>query len=152
MKRILVALDESDASAHAAEFVNSFFADREEYEILALNVASIPVPWVDAGIGYAGVYPYAYAGPYGPGTDADVITEVEVERGEETIEASGLTSDDAIVEFGEPVSAICTAAVDHAVDLIVVGSHDKGFFKRVLAGSVSEALVRKAPKPVLVVR
>jgi nucleotide-binding universal stress UspA family protein len=152
VKRILVALDESDASAHAAEFVNRFFSDRSEYEILALNVASVPVPWVDAGIGYAGVYPYSYAGPYGPGTDTDVITEVEVERGEEAIHASGVENADALVEFGEPVSAISAAAVDHDVDLIVVGSHDKGFFKRVLAGSVSEALVRKAPRPVLVVR
>jgi nucleotide-binding universal stress UspA family protein len=152
VKRILVALDESEASAHAAEFVNSFFSDRDEYEILALNVASIPVPWVDAGIGYAGVYPYSYSGPYGPGTDADVITEVELARGEEAIEASGVASGEHIVEFGEPVSAISAAAVDHDVDLIVVGSHDKGFFKRVLVGSVSEGLVRKAPRPVLVVR
>jgi nucleotide-binding universal stress UspA family protein len=152
VKRILVALDESAASAHAAEFVNDFFADRSQYEILALNVASVPVPWVDAGIGYAGVYPYAYSGPYGPGTETDVITEAEVERGEEAIEASGLHRDDAIVEFGEPVSSISAAAVDHDVDLIVVGSHDKGFFKRVLVGSVSETLVRKAPRPVLVVR
>src|SRR5919108_115131 len=99
VKRILVALDESEASAHAAEFVNSFFADRTQFEVLALNVASVPVPWVDAGIGYAGVYPYAYTGPYGPGTSSDIITEVEVERGEEAIEASGVDSDDAIVEF-----------------------------------------------------
>jgi nucleotide-binding universal stress UspA family protein len=110
------------------------------------------VPCVDAGIGYAGVYPYAYTGPYGPGTDHELITEVEAERGAEAIEASGVASDDAIVEFGEPVSAISAVAVEHDVDLIVVGSHDKGFFTRLLVGSVSEALVRKSPKPVLVVR
>jgi nucleotide-binding universal stress UspA family protein len=150
VKRILVALDESPASAHAAEFVNEFF-DRDRYEILALNVAGTPVPWVDAGIGYAGVYPYAYTGPYGLGTDTDVITEVEVERGEEALEASGVVSDEKLVEFGEPVSAISAVAVEHNVDLIVVGSHEKGFFKRILVGSVSEGLVRRAPRPVLVV-
>jgi nucleotide-binding universal stress UspA family protein len=151
VKRILVALDESDASAHAAEFVNDFFGGGD-YEVLALNVAGTPVPWVDAGIGYAGVYPYAYAGPYGLGASTEVIEEAERERAAEALEASGVSSDENLVEFGEPVTAICAAAVDHDVDLIVVGSHDKGFLKRILAGSVSEALVRKAPRPVLVVR
>jgi nucleotide-binding universal stress UspA family protein len=151
VKRILVALDESDASAQAAEFVNDFFGGGG-YEILALNVAGVPVPWVDAGIGYAGVYPYAYTGPYGLGASSDVIERVERERAEEALEASGVSSDETLVEFGEPVTAISAAAVEHDVDLIVVGSHDKGFLKRLLVGSVSESLVRRAPRPVLVVR
>ena len=55
------------------------------------------------------------------------------------------------VETGDPAGAICLAAGDLGVDVIVVGSHGKGFVSRVLLGSVSEHVVRNAPCPVLVV-
>jgi len=37
-------------------------------------------------------------------------------------------------------------------DVIVVGSHGKGWFKRVVIGSVSEYVVHNSPIPVLVIR
>ena len=69
-----------------------------------------------------------------------------------TVEEAGLDADEQLVAVGQVVSEICRAALDHEVDLIVVGSHDKGAFKRFLVGSVSTTLVHEAPRPVLVVR
>ncbi|MCL6443965.1 MAG: universal stress protein [Alicyclobacillus sp.] len=47
---------------------------------------------------------------------------------------------------------ICDLASRENVDLIIVGSHGKGSVKRALLGSVSQAVVHHAGRPVLVVR
>jgi nucleotide-binding universal stress UspA family protein len=54
-------------------------------------------------------------------------------------------------EMGDPAAMICTVARDLGVDVVVIGSHGKGFLARVVLGSVSEHVARHAPCPVLVV-
>ena len=44
------------------------------------------------------------------------------------------------------------AREDPAVDLIVMGTHGRGFLAHALIGSVAERVVRRAPCPVLTVR
>ncbi|MGE5403266.1 MAG: universal stress protein [Candidatus Doudnabacteria bacterium] len=53
---------------------------------------------------------------------------------------------------GYPPEQIMKIAKDDGVDLIVVGNLGKSGIDRILLGSVSEAVVRNAPCPVLVVR
>jgi len=50
-----------------------------------------------------------------------------------------------------PVPGILGFADSEAADLIVVGTHRPGRFERALLGSVSEAIIRQAKVPVLVV-
>ena len=59
---------------------------------------------------------------------------------------------DRRIEMGDPAAIICLLAEQLGVDVVVVGSHGKGFLSRVLLGSVSEHVTRHAPCPVLVVR
>jgi nucleotide-binding universal stress UspA family protein len=50
---------------------------------------------------------------------------------------------------GDPASAIASLAESEGVDMIVMGTHGRTGFSRLLMGSVAEAIVRRAPCPVL---
>jgi nucleotide-binding universal stress UspA family protein len=151
MPRMLVAVDKTEGSRRAAEFVNRFFAGMD-VSITAVNVARSPVDSVPA-VPYGGVYPWQWPGT--PARDQGALDEAW-EREEQAAEAVALAQapEDAEVEvvFGETVEAISRAVEDENADLIVVGSNDKGFLQRLLGGSVSQELARKAPRPVLIVR
>ncbi|MEL6871096.1 MAG: universal stress protein [Pseudomonadota bacterium] len=54
--------------------------------------------------------------------------------------------------WGHPATQICDFAAEHAVDLIVIGSHGRSAIKAALLGSVSMAVVNRAPCAVTVVR
>lgn len=51
-----------------------------------------------------------------------------------------------------PREAVCDLAEKHHADLVVIGSHGRRGLRRVLLGSVAEAVVRHAPCSVLVAR
>jgi nucleotide-binding universal stress UspA family protein len=50
---------------------------------------------------------------------------------------------------GDPAQAVVDFANEEHCDLIVLGTHGRGGFTRLLMGSVAEAIVRKAQCPVL---
>jgi nucleotide-binding universal stress UspA family protein len=56
-----------------------------------------------------------------------------------------------IVEPGPPSSTVVYSAKNESADLIVMSSHGRSGLPRVLMGSVTEQILRKAPCPVLVV-
>jgi nucleotide-binding universal stress UspA family protein len=64
----------------------------------------------------------------------------------------GAATVDERIEMGDPAAMIVSVARELGVDVVIVGSHGKGFLSRVLLGSVSEHVTRHAPCPVLVVR
>jgi nucleotide-binding universal stress UspA family protein len=57
----------------------------------------------------------------------------------------------ALLVQGPTVETILEEAIRLKADLIVVGSHGYGTWHRVLLGSVSEGLIRKTTRPILVV-
>ncbi len=56
------------------------------------------------------------------------------------------------ISFGKPPRVIVETAKEWNADLIVMGTHGRGFWKRMLVGSVSDAVVHYAPCSVLVIR
>src|SRR5437867_3767457 len=153
-KRVLVAVDESEASARVAAFVNDF-SKEVDVEIVALHVATLPagfaapwaVPVATTWVGYPG------AGVYTLEKTADREVEQAVERaGEETITSTGLAVDRTRVEIGDPIGAIDHVASAEDVDLIVVGSAHRNWLERLFGGgSVSRQLAKEAERPVLIV-
>lgn len=53
---------------------------------------------------------------------------------------------------GSPFYEIVRYAMEHQIDLIVIGTHGRGPLGHMLLGSVAEKVVRKSPCPVLTVR
>ncbi len=94
--------------------------------------------------------------PYGSGyAYVDVMHEAEEEL--ELIKQISPIGDRDIphqheVKLGVPADAIVQFAKDHAVDLIVLGTHGRKGVNRVLMGSVAEAVVRRADCPVLTIK
>jgi len=56
-----------------------------------------------------------------------------------------------VAESGDPQATIIEQALSRKADLIVMGTHGRRGFKRLLLGSVTEAVLREAPCPVLTV-
>ena len=56
------------------------------------------------------------------------------------------------ISTGAPEQVLVETAKDWNADLVVVGSHGRGFWERMLLGSTTDALVHHAPCSVLVVR
>lgn len=149
-RRILVAIDDSSASARVSAFVNRFFEELD-VTVTAINVGRTPLtsPYpVDAGAVYAWPY-YAAAPSFVTDEDREAIVS---EEAEDTIAASGVHATHRIVELGVDVAdTIRRVAKELGVDLIVVGSSHKNLFERLLSPSVSSDLAKAAPTPVLVV-
>ena len=57
----------------------------------------------------------------------------------------------ALLVHGNTVDTILTEASDLDVDLIVVGSHGHGSMYQLLVGSISEGVLQRSSRPVLVV-
>ncbi len=142
MTRVLVALDESPVSLRAAREAVPLFSGHDA-EFLVINVASVQMPWLPL-----------------PGLGAVSWLEADFDRSlagleehdlEKIARNAGIEDAELLTEVGDPVECICAAAEQHDVDVIVVGSHDKGFVLRLIQLSVSAGVVRATHRPVLVV-
>ena len=86
--------------------------------------------------------------------------QAQIERNARKQMETTVTDEDRTTLHAKPVvltsagtaEAIVQYAKDHAVDLIVIGTHGRRALAHVLMGSVAERVVRTAPCPVLTVR
>jgi nucleotide-binding universal stress UspA family protein len=137
--KVLIALDESPISRRAAREAGRLFGDAE---YLVVNVTRHAVPWVAAG-GFGTVYPIPLTELRPSRLDEDEVLALA--------EHAGIHASEVLPEYGDPAAAICDAAEESDVDVVVVGSHDKGVLRRLLDPSVAQAVVRGTDRPVLVV-
>jgi nucleotide-binding universal stress UspA family protein len=145
--RILITTDGSDFSRAAVEKCCQLVVRPENTAIKIVSVYEIIVP-VD-------IYP----------TDTEFAQELERsahEQATDFAEAAAAMIRDYFpdsnidlttqVSLGAPERILVETAEEWKADLIVVGSHGRGFWGRMLLGSVTDSLVHHAPCSVLVVR
>jgi nucleotide-binding universal stress UspA family protein len=163
MTRVLIAVDDSDTSLAAAQTAYRLFGDDAEYVVI--NVATnSPVEWGDDSLRYGTVYPLSIPGagvvggvPFvirsanSPDFDADRV-DVAEQTADDIAHQAGLLHAEPVGDTGDPAEAIIDAAAAHKVDVIVVGTHERGWFKRLVGSSVSGDVIRDAEVPVLVAR
>ena len=77
--------------------------------------------------------------------------EIAEAQAREVAEQSGLPDAEAVGEEGDPATAVLRAADELHVDVIVVGTEERGWLDRLLRPSVSKEIVRHAHVPVLLV-
>lgn len=144
--KVLIAVDDDAPSRDALAFAERLVSDRDEVVVLNVTSYSELIPFTGdpfgAGIGAVALDPTSLA-------ELDDRAEALVERTAEEIDAK---KTDVVVEHGSPGERICATAADHAIELIILGSHERGAFGRFVHGSVSDYVVHHAPCPVLVVR
>lgn len=106
---------------------------------------------------HEGDFSYGVPAMMGPGTKAAVGNAIEEslrKRLEELGRKFSLAQDSKQrhVRIGRAYNAICEVAEKIGADLIVIGTHGYGGWRRFFLGSTAERVVQHAPCPVLVVR
>jgi len=158
MTRVLVAVDDTEASVEAARAARRLFGDEADY--YAINVTDPPVAedsWLASRWALAYPVPWGATWPYMPASlDAPRLDEPDptseaTSVARSTAAEAGLALAEATGDVGDPAEAILTASIEHDVDVIVVGSHDRGWLGKLFKPSVADAVVKHADVPVLVV-
>jgi nucleotide-binding universal stress UspA family protein len=162
MTTVLIAVDATDSSVHAVETAHRLFGDDADYLVLNVGAGSyVPVPIFPSEVGMITpmawapiVHPHGVAGDAGRDVaESAVISEADVAEtiAQRTGEEGGLPDATALGIVGDPAGSIIDVAVDHAADVIVVGTHERGWLTRLLTSSVADEVRRESPIPVLVV-
>ena len=94
--------------------------------------------------------------PQGASFEADeervVLESTALERTAARIRHLDLPVDTHVIVDAQPAHVIVDFASRHRVDLIAMTTHGRGALKRLVVGSVSDAVLRAAPTHVLLYR
>ncbi len=141
IERILCPVDFSDFSRRALQFALAM-AQWYRAEVQALYAHTIAAP----------VVPIAAVPEENPYDSAALVDDARRELAEFVgqVRVDGAAATPSVV-VGSPVGAILDAARSWPADLLVMGTHGRSGFERLLLGSVTEKVLRKAPCPVMAV-
>lgn len=163
MTHVLIAVDDTDTSIRAASTAHRLFGDDATYTVI--NVApNASLMWGETRLETGAVQPVVpmpglMAGmPLGVpvATAPDEVVSERVDDAERqavhVAEEAGIVGAHPVGDVGDASEAILSAAHDFDADVIVLGTHDRGWFSRLINGSVSSDVLRQADVPVLVAR
>ena len=146
--KILIATDGSDFSKAAIERACEIIGDLKNVSVEIISVVDKP---------YAPPEPFAVSADYNRDVEAEMRKQAKnfTDQAEAQFRKRLPDSDLEIttkIFVGKPERAIIEEAETCGTDLIVLGSHGYGFWKRAWLGSVSNSVMQHAPCSVLIVR
>jgi nucleotide-binding universal stress UspA family protein len=140
MSTIVCAIDFSESSdralAHALELGKRLGA-----KVVAVHAWQLPVYAVPDGVAV-----------FGPEVVAEITDGLQKQLAKtlESHRVEGVTLEGKLVA-GSPVESVLDAAKEAGADYVVIGTHGRTGFARLVIGSVAERLVRLSSIPVIVV-
>lgn len=143
--KLLIATDGSKFSNHAVDYAINM-AKESKYEVIALYVMNLK---------HFEIYALAHHDDITGYEDEDIKLKKEGEDALAYVKQKGAEAGVPVTVKmlrGYPPEQIMKLAKDEGVNMIVVGHLGRTGIERILLGSVTEAIVRNAPCPVLVVR
>ncbi|VVA97322.1 unnamed protein product [Arabis nemorensis] len=161
-KRMMVAIDESDSSFYALQWVIDHFSnllmttEAAKAEGGLLTVVHVQLPFQHFAAFPAG--PGGATAVYASTSMRESVKKAQQEasaallaRALQMCRAKQIRTETLVIE-GEAKDMICEAAEQMHVDLLVVGSRGLGKIKRAFLGSVSDYCAHHAHCPILIVK
>jgi nucleotide-binding universal stress UspA family protein len=145
IKKILFATDLSENSAYAFYYA-IHMAKRDEAKIVILHAVEPLPPMLISFEDF--VYKVAQ--------DRIKTVKEGLQKFSQKVDARIGTSSvefvsNILVRMGDPVEEILKAADEEGCDVIVLGTHGKGFLEQTFLGSVSSSVLLRTRKPVFLV-
>lgn len=145
---VLIGVDDSDQSRHAVDVAFRFFGSEARY--ILINVGQhMPM--------FTAAYP---TGTHATAAElnatfarAEVAAWKTAESAARRLEVSDEETEvEAEARVGPIATSLIEAADEHHCDVIVIGSHDKSLWRRLIDPSIGHSLVDRSDRPVLIVR
>lgn len=144
--KALLATDGSPGAIEAAHEVLGLL-----HPDVTIDVVTV-IPETEDPMDMAG----GFEGPLITAEEADEEHLIDERQGRaalrSTLDAVGAPATSEMIEGPDAGRALCRLAAERGVDLLVVGGSDKGWFQRLVHGSVMEYAAHHSPCPVLIVR
>ena len=138
-QKVLVPLDGSKLAECALPSVRNLGRGGFVGEVVLLNVVEIPATWIE-GIDYVAIKDASLK------QSTKYLAELKAQ-----LEVDGLPVTTEILE-GVTSHVIVDYAMQHGVDLIVIGTHGYTGMKKLMFGSVALRVLHDAHCPVLLIR
>jgi len=154
IKKILYATDLSKNSAYAFRYAMNM-AEKYNAEIVILHVIEPIPPQVKH---YVSIYVNEAKWEEKIKTEQEMAIEQIKKRLQEFCKRE--SQDDPrclllvlkiLVQPGHPVEEILKAAEEEACEVIILGTHGKGFLKQTFLGSVARSVLDRSRKPVFII-
>ena len=151
-KHILISLDGSlfgdQVIPHAARLASLLHADITLLTVVDANRATASLA-TETGM-VPGISPPRMADV--EGGDSSELVRRELEETAQSLRGEGITVHAVVIDDGNPSRAIAEYVRKHAIDLIAMTTHGRGALGRLVAGSVSTAVLHATRTPILLFR